>query len=142
MRKKDFSDLEDQIKDTLKNTFNAIDFAKLKEDIDDKTENTLNEVKTNLKNKSQYLNEKMKNKRYYKHRNIANMISKDKNKSQMYIAKRPVGSVSGILYMTFGFTFGGLLGALLIVYSIFTSFFSVFSTVSFITFALIFSFLC
>ena len=45
MRRKDFSDFEDLIKDTLKTTFEAIDFAGLKDNIDDRTESTLNEVK-------------------------------------------------------------------------------------------------
>lgn len=134
MGKKDFSDLEDQIKDTLKNAFKAIDFARLKEDINDKTESTLNEVKTKLKDKSQSFNEKMKN------RTITNTTPIDKNKIEMYISKRPVGSISGILYMTLGFVGGGVLGTLLIAYTIFTSFFTAFSTASFITLGLLFSF--
>lgn len=139
MGKKDFSDLEDQIRDTLKNAFNAIDFAKLKENIDDKTESTLNEVKSKLKDKSQHFNEKMKNKAYNPYRNVINTTQKDKNEVQMYIAKRPVGSISGILYMTLGFVGTGVLGTLSIAYSIFTSFFSVFSATSFITLGLLFS---
>lgn len=140
MGKKDFSDLEDQIRDTLKNTFNAIDFARLKEDIGDKTESTLNEVKTNLKNKSQYFNEKMKNKRFDQYGTITSIIPKDKNKVQMYISQKPVGRISGILYMILGFAGGGVFGTLLIIYSIFTSFLNLFSTNSFITLGLLFSF--
>ncbi|MBC2579202.1 5-bromo-4-chloroindolyl phosphate hydrolysis family protein [Clostridium sp. DJ247] len=140
MSKKDFSDLEDHIRDILKNAFDTIDFDRLKEDIDDKTKSTLNEVKTNLKNKSQHFNEKMKNKRHYKYRNVTNITQKDKNQVQMYISKKPVGSISGILYMILGFVGSGTLGTLLIIYSIFTSFFSVFSTTSFITLGLLFSF--
>jgi 5-bromo-4-chloroindolyl phosphate hydrolysis protein len=140
MGKKDFSDLEDQIRDTLKNAFNAMDFARLKEDINDKTESTLNEVKTKLKDKSQHFNEKIKNKTYSSYRNVINVTKKDKNELQMYIAKRPVGSISGILYMTLGFIGAGALAILSIAYSIFTSFFSVFSTTSFITLGLMLSF--
>lgn len=137
MRRKDFSDFEDQIRDTLKNTFDAIDFAGLKDDIDDRTENTLNEVKAKLRDRSQYFNKRIRNKRYYRHRNIA---SKDTNKIQMYIAKRPIGSVSGILYTVFGFIGTGALCAMLIAYSVFISFLSIISTVNFITLGLLFSF--
>ena len=49
MRKKDFSDLEDQIRDTVNNAFNAIDFARIKKDISGKTEDNLNEVKSKVK---------------------------------------------------------------------------------------------
>lgn len=141
MGKKDFYDLEDQIRDTLKNAFNAIDFASLKEDINDKTESTLNGVKTKLKDKSQYFNEKMKNKRYNSYRNVINTSKKDKNELQMYIAKRPVGSISGILYTALGVVGAVVLGTMSIGYSIFTSFFTAFSTTSFVTLGLMLSFL-
>lgn len=140
MGKRDFSDLEDQIKDTLKNAFNAIDFARLKEDINDKTDSTLNEVKTNLKNKSQYFNEKIKNNRYYKYRNITDVTSKDKNKVQMYISKKPAGSISGILYMIFGFIGCAAFGSMLTIYSIFASFLIAFSEANLITLEILFSF--
>ncbi|MBV7275611.1 5-bromo-4-chloroindolyl phosphate hydrolysis family protein [Clostridium sp. PL3] len=140
MRRKDFFDFEDQIRDTLKTTFEAIDFARLKNDIDDRTENALNEVKAKLKNKSQYLNEKVKNKKYYNPGKLENMIPKYINKTQKYIAKRPVGSVSGMLYTIFGFIGSSILGAMLIAYSIFTSFLSILSTANFITLGLLFSF--
>lgn len=139
MGKKDFFDLEDQIRDALKNAFNAIDFARLKEDINDKTESTLNEVKTKLKDKSQHFNEKIKNKSYNSYRNVINTAKKDKNELQMYIAKRPVGSISGILYMILGFVGAGALGILSIAYSIFTSFFSIFSVTSFVILGLMLS---
>ncbi|WML34456.1 hypothetical protein [Clostridium sp. OS1-26] len=140
MGKRDFSDLEDQIKDTLKNTFDAIDFARIKDDINNKTESTLNEVKTNLKNKSQHFNEKIKNKGYYKFRNITDVTSKDKNEVQMYISKRPAGSISGILYMIFGFIGCAAFGSMLTIYSIFTSFLIAFSEANFITLGILFSF--
>ncbi|WPC43527.1 5-bromo-4-chloroindolyl phosphate hydrolysis family protein [Clostridium sp. JS66] len=137
MRRKDFSDFEDQIRDTLKNTFDAIDFAGLKDDIDDRTENSLNKVKIKLRDRSHYFNEKIKRKRHYRHKS---MVSKDTNKIQMYIAKRPVGSVSGILYTVFGFIGTGALCATLIAYSVFISFLSIISTINFITLGLLFSF--
>ncbi|EET87601.1 conserved hypothetical protein [Clostridium carboxidivorans P7] len=137
MRRRDFSDFEDQIRDTLKNTFDAIDFAGLKDDIDDRTENSLNEVKAKLKDKSHYFNEKIKRKRHHRHKYMA---SKDTNNIQMYIAKRPVGSVSGILYTVFGFIGTGALFAMLIAYSVFISFLSIISTVNFITLGLLFFF--
>lgn len=60
MGRKDFSNLEDQIKDTVKNAFDAIDFAGIKKDIDDKTESTIREVKIKIKDKSHHLNKKLK----------------------------------------------------------------------------------
>ena len=62
MDKKDFSDLEDQIRDTVKNAFNAIDFATLKKDISDKADDTLNDVKIKLKYKSDDVKVKIKSK--------------------------------------------------------------------------------
>ncbi|MCT8975073.1 5-bromo-4-chloroindolyl phosphate hydrolysis family protein [Clostridium sp. CX1] len=140
MRKRDFSDLEDQIRDTLKNAFNAIDFAGLKEDINSKTESVFNEAKKNLKNNSQFFNETVKNKTLNKYKTVTSIYSKDKNKIQRYIPKRPAGSISGILYMILGFAGCGVFGALLTMYSIFTSFFTVVSTANFITLGIIFSF--
>lgn len=97
MGKKDFSDLEDQIKNTLKNTFNQ-------------------------------------------YKTITNITPEDKNKMQIYISKKPVGSISGIVYMTLGFIGIGVLGSLLIIYSIFTSFFSTFLTTNLIILGLLLSF--
>lgn len=137
MGKKDFSDLENQIRDTMKNALDAIDFAKIKKDIDNKTESALNEVKTNLKNKSQHYNKKIKD----KYNGFTNITKRDENKIQSYIVKRPVGSISGILYTVLGSVSSGILGVLLITYSIFISFWSGFSITSGISFGLIFSFL-
>ena len=49
MNKKEFSDLEDQIMDTMKNALNAIDFATITKGIASKTDQTINEFKTKLK---------------------------------------------------------------------------------------------
>lgn len=119
MDKKDFSDLEDQIRDTVKSAFNAIDFNNLKKDIGGKADSTLNEVKTKLKNKSQEFNEKMQN-QYTK---AARTTKITKNKEPMYISQRSVGSMSGILYTVLGIVGSTVVGILTILYSIWASFF-------------------
>ena len=135
MDKKDFSGLEDQIRDTVKNAFNAIDFATIKKDIGDKADDTINDVKIKLKyksddvkvkikSKSQEFNEKMEskiqNKMHNHYTNIDKVNRKDKNKALTYICKRPVGSVSGILYTIFGYIGSGTFGILLIILTIWT----------------------
>lgn len=130
MDKRDFSDLEDQIRDTVKNAFNAIDFVGLKKDIGGKAESTLNGVKTDLKNKSENFNKKIKDSRLNQYKNITNIVKNDENEVKKYICKRPVGSISGIFYMTLGYIGSGVLGALLIGYSTFVSFLGKFSTTS------------
>jgi len=140
MDKKDFSDLEDQIKDTVKNAFNSIDFASIKKDIGGKADDTLNEVKTKLKNKSQKFNEKIENKIQNQYTKVAKATKKDKNKAPMYICKRPVGSIAGILYTIFGFVGSGVLGILLIIYSIWTSFFGEFLINNFIGLGILITF--
>ena len=137
MDKKDISDLEDQIRDTVKNAFNAIDFASLKKDVGGKVENTLNDVKTNLNSKSQQFNEKMKNKIQNQYKNVAKVTT---NKAPMYICKRPVGSISGILYTIFGFVGSIVLGILLIIYSIWTSFLGGFLVNNFIGLGILLTF--
>jgi len=127
MSKKDFFDLEDQIMNTVKNALNAIDFATLKKDIGDKADNTLYEVKTKLKE----YNKKIENKNLYK---------RPKNKISMYIDKKPVGSISGILYIVIGCVGALSIGALIIIYSIWTSFFSGFFQSSFIGLGILLAF--
>ncbi len=140
MDKKDFSDLEDQIRDTVKSAFNAIDFARLKKDVSGKTESALNEVKMNLKNKSNYFNEKMENKKQNLYRKVTNATQIDEKRIQMYICKKPVGRISGILYTIFGSVLSGLTGIMLIIYSIFSSLLGVISTSNFIGLGILFSF--
>ena len=134
MDKKDFSNLEDEIRDTVKNAFSAIDFASLKKDIGGIADDTINDVKMKvkyksdgvkikLKNKSQEFSEKMESQIQNQYANVAKITKKDKNKQLMYISKRPVGSISGILYTVLGFLGSTVLGILLISYSIWTSFF-------------------
>jgi len=140
MGKKDFSDLEDQIRDTINNAFNAIDFAVIKKDISGKTEDNLNEVKSKLKDKSQYFNEKIERKIKNKYEKVAKISKREKGKEQMYICKRPVGSISGILYTIFGFIFSCILGILMIIYPMITSLFSPFITFSYISLGILSSF--
>lgn len=116
MDKKDFYDIEDQIMNTVKNAINAIDFASLKKDISEKADDTLDEVKTKLKE----YNKKMEDKKYI------DLKTRTKNKISMYIDKKPVGSVSGILYIVFGSIGSVSFGGLLIIYLIWTSLFSEF----------------
>ena len=131
MYKKDFSDLEDQIRDTVKNAFNAIDFASLKKGINDKADDTLNDVKTKfkdksddvimkLKNKSQDFSKKMEYKLRNQNTNLPKINRKEKNKASVYIAKRPVGSISGIFYKMFGYS-GSVVFGLLLIISMFVS---------------------
>ena len=117
MDKKDFSDLEDQIVSTVKNAFDAIDFANLKKDISSKTEDTLNEFKSKLKE----YNIKVGN-------GYGVLNKKPKNDISEYISKRPVGSVSGILYMVFGLMGSIVSGILASVFLILMSFFGGFFT--------------
>lgn len=132
MGRRDFSDLEEEIRETVKNAFDAIDFARIKKDVDDKTADAINEVKTTLKDKSYHYNKKIKEKVKNKYRDIG-VTKKEENKLQMYIAKRPAGSISGILYTVFGCILSGLFGISLIAMSIASYIFSGFSTVESIT---------
>lgn len=127
MGKKDFSNLEDQIMKTVKSAFDAIDFATIKKDVEDKTESTINEVKSNLKHKSQEFNEKMKSKINDKYINANKMTRKDDKQLQRYIAKRPVGRISGIVYTILGYSGSGLFGISLIAGLIFVAFSKVIS---------------
>lgn len=122
MDKKDFSNLENQIRDTIKNAFDVIDFAKIKKDIDDKAQETVRETRNKFVDKSQYFDKKIKDELKNRYKNIANVVPKSENKIQKYIAKRPVGSISGTLYTIFGSILSGILGILIISYSILISF--------------------
>ncbi len=140
MGRRDFSNLEDQIRDTVKNAFDAIDFVGIKKDINDKTESTINEVKIKIKDKSHHLNKKMRYKINNNYVNFNNITIKDKNPKEMYIAKRPVGSISGILYTVFGAIGSGTLGILLIVYSILTSIMVGFATFNYVSLGIMLAF--
>lgn len=113
MDRRDFSDLEDQIMNTVKNAFNAIDFVNLKKGISYKAEDTINEFKSKLNE----FNIKVEN-------NYNNLNKKAKNNISTYIDKRPAGTVSGIVYMIFGLLGTMFFGILSLVFIIFMSFFS------------------
>jgi 5-bromo-4-chloroindolyl phosphate hydrolysis protein len=130
MDRKDFSDLEDQIVSTVKNALDAIDFANLKRDISDKTEDTLNEFKSKLKE----YNEKIES----KYRTLNN---KSKNDISAYITKRPVGSISSIVYILFGAMGSVIFGLLVFIFLIFMVFAGgIFSNI-FIAFGVLLTFL-
>ncbi|GKU27034.1 5-bromo-4-chloroindolyl phosphate hydrolysis family protein [Clostridium folliculivorans] len=123
MSKLDFSDLERQIKDTVKNALDSIDIDinNLKQDINNKAEDTINEVKETVKNKSQEFNDKMKYKVQNQYRNVTDVVTKDQKGMQKYISKKPVGRVSGVVYMSLGITGSVLFGIQTIVYAAFIS---------------------
>ncbi|WP_160686665.1 5-bromo-4-chloroindolyl phosphate hydrolysis family protein [Clostridium sp. C2-6-12] len=131
MGKKDFSDLEDQIRDTVKNAFNAIDFAGIKEEFNNRADDTLNEVKSKMKyksddvvekmkNKSQKFSEKMESKLQKQNEKLLNITKREKNKYSPYITKRPVGSVAGVFYKIFGYSGSAVFALLLGISSIST----------------------
>lgn len=91
MYRKDYSDLEDQIIGTVKSAIDAINFVNLKKEFTDKTEDTFTEVKDKFK----VYAEKIEN----KYREINKKKNNDISK---YIVKRPMGSVSSIFYLGFG----------------------------------------
>lgn len=129
MDRKDFSDLEDQIMSTVKNAFNAIDFANLKRDISYKAEDTINEFKSKLNE----LNMKMEN-------NYSSINKKAKNNISTYIDKRPVGTISGIVYMIFGVLGTTFFGFFTLLFIIFMAFFTKFvadTLVAFVTMVLL-----
>lgn len=110
MDKKEFSDLEDQIMNTVKNALNAIDFATLKRDFTNKADDTMSKVKSKLKE----YNEKVESK-------YTEIDKSAKNKISLYVDKRPAGTVSGILYIVIGSVVSVPLGILLIIYMLWTS---------------------
>jgi hypothetical protein len=110
MDKKEFSDLEDQIMNTVKSALNAIDFATLKRDFTNKADDTMSKVKSKIKE----YNEKVESK-------YTEIDKSAKNKISLYIDKRPTGTVSGILYIVIGSMVSVPLGVLLIIYMLWTS---------------------
>ncbi|ADL52797.1 5-bromo-4-chloroindolyl phosphate hydrolysis family protein [Clostridium cellulovorans] len=130
MGRKDFFWLEDQIRhtleNTLENTFDAIEYAKSKEHY----------VKSKLRDKVEYFDEKLNDKVYdqvnrHHHRtrdkdkykdkyaDIATADPSDINSIRKYVSKKPVGRVSGILYVVFGSMGSATLGVVLIAYLVF-----------------------
>lgn len=102
MSKKDFPNLEEQIKHTVKKYVN------------EKTESTLNSVKMTLKKKAQQVDCKITSEVQNRYKNVNNMIAKNKN--SMYISSIPAGRISGIVYIILGITGIGVMSILLIVF--------------------------
>lgn len=135
MDRKDFSDLEEQIRVTVENAFNSIDFTGIKNNVYEKTESTLNDVKTNFKRASENFNRNMEDLKT----NI-NVTQKHIKNKQVYICKKPQGKVSGIVYMTLG-TIGSVIFAIqLIVFSVFSSIWNSFSILSSISLGVLLAF--
>lgn len=130
MDKKDFSDLGDQIRSTVENAFDSIDFDRLKKDIGGKAESTLDEVIKNFKATSRNYSEKFDQIRKMQNRNNINVAKKDNNIGKLNIAKRPAGTISGIVYMVLGIPLSIILGILLIICSIFGPMISGFSVIT------------
>ena len=85
MGKNDFSDIEDQIKDTVQNALNYIDFSGIRDSFNTTTENTINEVKNQVKDASNYIGKKVKD--YSSSEYVKKMFkSKNINEMEKYIA--------------------------------------------------------
>lgn len=102
----------------------------------------MRETRNKFVDKSQYFDKKIKAELKNRYKNIANVVPKSENKIQRYIAKRPVGSISGTLYTIFGSILSGILGILIISYSILISFKSEFLMSNLISLGILFSFFC
>ena len=129
MDKKDFSDLEDQIMSTVTNALKAIDFANLKRDISDKTEDTLNEFKSKFNEYSEKIESKYRT-----------INKKAKNDISTYISKRPVGSISGVIYTVFGSIGSLIFGFLVFIFLIFMIFLGGVIANIYIAFGVLFAF--
>lgn len=136
MDRKDFSDLEEQIRITVENAFNSIDFTGIKNNVYEKTESTLNDVKTSFKKASESFNRKMENVKT----NI-NTAQKDVKNKQVYICKKPEGKVSGIVYTTLGIIGSVIFAIQLVVFSVFSSIFNSMSLLSSIRLGVLLTFL-
>ncbi|NME84359.1 5-bromo-4-chloroindolyl phosphate hydrolysis family protein [Clostridium sp. SM-530-WT-3G] len=106
MGKNDFSDIEDQIKDTVQNALNYIDFSGIRDSFNTTTENTINEVKNQVKDASNYIGKKVKD--YSSSEYVKKMFkSKNINEMEKYIAKKPKGRYTGKIYNYVG-AFGSI----------------------------------
>lgn len=116
MDNKDFSNLGNHIKSTVEDVLNSLNLNQIKDNIEYKAENTMNDMLKNIK-----INE---NTFYHKNEGIS------KSSTNSLIPKRPHGSISGILFMVFGFTGTGLFTVLLLLYSILNTFLGKYSLYS------------
>ena len=142
MDKKDFSNLGDDIWYTVQDAFNTMDFTRLKEEIKYTAENTFNEVKRNFNMNNNEPRESFdytQDRSHYTQDGFGNNQGvQSYNRTELEIAKKPAGSVSGVLYMVFGFLGSGVFGILLIVHGVLNLLFSTFTTLNAITFGSLF----
>lgn len=129
MDKKDFSNLGDEIWHTVQDALNTMDFTKLKDEIKCTAENTFNEVRRNFNVNYDEPRERVD----YKQENLGN-YQMMKSQNQGEIAKKPVGSVAGILFMVFGFIGTGIFGVTLAIHGIVNLIFTSFSLINAISF--------
>ena len=127
MNYKDFSNLEDQIMNTVKTAVNAIDFVNIKSEITERAEDTLQDVKVKIKE----YNDKIDN----KHKRL---IPKN---NLSYVNKKPAGRASGIVSTIIG-SIGSLFFITLIFgYSITNSILDISSNANVITIGILLVFL-
>ena len=118
MSRKDFSDLENQIKSVVNNAFKAVDFANLKKDINDKTDYTINQFKSKINDKADYTMNQFKSKvNGYNERYMKESKTSKKDIST-YINKKPAGRVSSMVYIVFGILGSFIYGVGLLIFSI------------------------
>lgn len=140
MDKKDFSNLGDEIWSIVQDALNSRDFTKLKREISYTAENTLNEVRKNFKVKHYETKERSGDINYKQEEIHTHQVVKNDNKAQTQITKKPAGSVSGILFMVFGFIGTGLFGASLLVNGILSLASKTYSMFNGISFGVLFAF--
>lgn len=100
MGENDFSDIEEQIKNSVQNALNYIDFAGIKNTINTSAEKTMNEVKSQLKEKSGYFDKKM----YDFSNNIQRKVEEftQEKEIEKYINRKPHGKYRGMIYSIMG----------------------------------------
>lgn len=135
MDKWDFSNLGDEIWSTVQDALNTRDFTRLKDEIRYTAENTLNEVRNSFG--SNYSGPRDRGK-YTEQWFDKQQVMKNQSINNAQIAKKPVGNVSGILYMVFGFTGTGLFGATSLVYGIINLALGTFSSIDAVGFGSLF----
>lgn len=101
MDKNDFSDIEDQIRNSVQNALNYIDFTGLRDTFNTTAENTVNEVKNQIKDTSDYFEKKMKDFSNNRYRNNLSESSPE-NEIEKYISRKPKGKYKGIIYNCIG----------------------------------------
>ncbi|MBP2022045.1 5-bromo-4-chloroindolyl phosphate hydrolysis protein [Clostridium punense] len=115
MNKWDFSNLGDEIWSTVQDALNTRDFTRLKDEIRFTAENTLNEVRNGFRPN---YNDPRDRGNYTEQWFDKQQVMKTQNMVSTQIAKKPAGSVSGILYMVFGFIGTGVFGTTSLIYGI------------------------